>query len=84
MWTAFLANVLVASDDRWGTRWAWRLVRLVHALPFLALAFGFGCVNNLAWGAEPIVLGGFLCSGLVAVGMTVSWFREWRRARRDY
>jgi hypothetical protein len=69
----------LASDHRWGAKWAWRIVRFVHAIPFLALAFGFGCFNNLAWGAEPIILGGILCSGLVAAGMAINWFREWRR-----
>jgi hypothetical protein len=85
MWTAILANTLLSSNERWGSTWAWRIVRFVHALPFLAGAFVFGCVNGYAWGVTevPLWFHGALCSGIVAVGMTVSWVKEWRRSRRN-
>jgi len=70
--TATLASILVASDERWGAKWAWRIVRFVHALPFLALAFGFGIgflPNDL--GRRDIQHSGR--------GMPISWFKEWRR-----
>jgi len=78
MWTATLANILGASDQRWGAKWAWRVVRFVHALPFLALAFGFGIVNGWAWDFSPMI-SAVATSSIVAVGMAISWFKEWRR-----
>jgi hypothetical protein len=53
-------------------------VRLVHALPFLAGAFAFGWIDGMLWGISQLLTAG-LCSGLVKVGMTISWFKEWRR-----
>jgi hypothetical protein len=81
-WIAVLGNTLLRTYDIAGATWAWRVTRLVHALPYLALAWGFGWVSGWFWALPEIspVISAWLCSGAVAALMGWSWFKEWRRA----
>jgi hypothetical protein len=79
LFDGLLAHALVTSYERTGSaNFAWRLVRFLHALPFLGFAFAFGWVDGMVWDVSPLFTAVF-CSGLVFLGMCVSWFREWRR-----
>jgi len=80
---SFLGGVLVASYDATGSElWAWRIVRLVHAIPFYAFAFVFGAATIYVWGASDLIqpiVGGALTAGIVVIGTAISWLKEWRR-----
>lgn len=76
----FYGGLLLKSAAAFGAVWAWRITRLVHALPFLAGAYVWGWFSVWLWGdAFPRYFGGALCAGVVALGMAATWFREWWR-----
>ncbi len=79
-WTGGLLAILLRADDWWGAVWAWRVVRLVHAVPYLIAAAFFGYASAWLWGDPfPRVVGGWLCFGGVALGMCWDWWKDWRR-----
>jgi hypothetical protein len=75
-----LATLLLKSVHTVGTRWAWRIVKLVHAIPYFAAAYAFGWASCWFWGdVIPRNVGGALCAGGVMFGAALDWFKEWRR-----
>jgi hypothetical protein len=79
-WFAVLAIVLVCVNRRTGTVWAWRVVRLIHALPFVAGAYAFGAVATIVWRASlPVHLGGAACASIVVIEFAAIWWRQWWR-----
>jgi hypothetical protein len=75
-----LATILVHSDRAVGSTWAWRIVKLVHAIPYFAAAYAFGWAACWFWGdVIPRNVGGALCAGGVIFGAALDWFKQWRR-----
>lgn len=77
--TTVLGETLIASTSAFGSTWAWRIVRLLHCLPFLAAAWAFGYVNGWLWGIGTPVIMAWVQVGLVFFLMCCTWFNEWRR-----
>ena len=76
-----LARLLVKVYDLAGCIWAWRVVRLAHAMPFLAGAWAFGWVAGWFWAVPPITpwASAWIAAGLLAFLMGCTWLKEWRQ-----
>lgn len=72
-----LAAVLLTTNGAAGPKWAWRVTRFVHSLPFGAGATGLGYVAGIVWGISP-PLSAALCGGGFYVLAARDWFKEWR------
>lgn len=76
-----LYRILLGSNAVVGATWAWRVTRLVHAIPFWLTAFGFGWFAGWAWdvpGIKPVRIA-WGSAGFVALLTAKDWFKEWRR-----
>jgi hypothetical protein len=80
VWFAVLAIVLVRVNHHASSVWAWRVVKLLNALPFVAGAYVVGAVATIIWRA-PVSAhwGGAACAAIVVIEMAASWWREWWR-----
>jgi hypothetical protein len=80
VWFAVLAVLLLWASRRAGAIWACRVVRLVHTLPFVAIAYVVGAIGIAVWQVPLSAhVGGAVCAAIVLVDMAASWWREWWR-----
>jgi hypothetical protein len=57
-----------------------RIAKFLHLLPYLGVAYIFGWGATVFWGSPfSPTLGGWLCSGGVALFCARDWWKEWRR-----
>jgi hypothetical protein len=76
-----LAKILVKASDAWDETWAWRIVHFIHAIPYMAAAWGFGYLSGWFWQAPHItpIVSAWTCFGAVSFFIARDWFRDWRR-----
>jgi len=76
-----LAGVLVSSHALVGPKWAWRVTRFAHSLPFGLGAGALGYLAGAVWqvpGISPVASGVFCVSGFYVLAAW-DWVKDWRR-----
>ena len=78
VWKIALARIFIRARSVAGRAWAWRIVRLVHALPYVMGCYLAGVV--WVWDKEVSPqFGGAACAGVMAAFACGLWLREWWR-----